>query len=60
MRADIPLEVAALLEELDRRIEESKALRVELQTKTAERRSLEQAVHKVGGPDTSKTSSSKA
>ena len=60
MRAEIPLEVAVLLEQLDRRIEESKALRVELQTKTAERRSLEQAVHKVGGPDTSKTSSSKA
>ena len=60
MRADIPLEVAALLEQLDRRIEESKALRVELQTKTVERRSVEQSVHKAGGPDTSKTSSSKA
>ena len=58
MRAEIPLEVAALLEQLDRRIEESKALRVELQKKTAERRAVEQAVH--GGPDTSWTSSGKA
>jgi hypothetical protein len=60
MRAEIPPEVAALLEQLDRRIEESKALRLELQTKTAERRSVEQADHKAGGPDTSKTSSSKS
>ena len=49
MRAEIPLEVAVLLEQLDRRIEESKALRVELQKKTAERREAEQAA---GGPST--------
>jgi len=48
MRAEIPLEVAALLEQLDRRIEESKALRLELQKKTAERRSAERSVDEVG------------
>jgi hypothetical protein len=42
MRADIPHDVAVLLEQLDRRIEESKALRVELQEKTAERQASEQ------------------
>jgi len=57
MRAEIPLEVAALLEQLDRRIEESKALRVELQKKTAERRAAEQVA---GGRRASKTPSSKA
>jgi hypothetical protein len=44
MRASIPPDVAALLEQLDRRIEEAKALRVELQEKTAERRAVEQTV----------------
>jgi hypothetical protein len=47
MPSSIPPEVAALLEQLDRRIEEAQALRVELQKKTAERRALEQTV-----PDT--------
>jgi hypothetical protein len=42
MRSSIPPAVAALLEQLDRRIEEAKALRVELLEKTAERRALEQ------------------
>jgi hypothetical protein len=37
MRAEVPQDVAALLEQFDRRIEESQALRVELQEKTAER-----------------------
>jgi len=44
MPSSIPPEVAALLEQPDRRIEEAKALRVELQEKTAERRALEQTV----------------
>jgi len=56
MRADIPLEVAVLLEQLDRRIEESKALRVELQKKTAERRAGEQPAR---DSDTTKTPTSK-
>jgi hypothetical protein len=43
MRSSIPPEVAALLEQLDRRIEEAKALRVELQEKTAEPRAVERA-----------------
>ena len=60
MRAEIPLEVAALLEQLDRRIEESKALRLELRKKTAERRSAERSVDEVSGPDTFSTSSRKA
>jgi hypothetical protein len=37
MRAQIPQDVAELLEKFDRRIEESQALRVELQQKMAER-----------------------
>jgi hypothetical protein len=44
MRASIPPDVAALLEQLDRRIEEAQALRVELQKKTVERHALEQTV----------------
>ena len=56
MRAEIPREVAALLEQLDRRIEESKALRLELQKKTAERRAGEQ---RAGDAHTPKTTSSK-
>ena len=44
MRANIPPDVAALLEQLDRRTEEAKALRVELQEKTFERRAVEQTV----------------
>ena len=47
MPSSIPPEVAALLEQLDRRIEEAQALRAELQEKTADRRALEQTV-----PDT--------
>jgi hypothetical protein len=43
MPSSIPPEVAALLEQLDRRIEEPKALRVELQEKT-QCRALEQTV----------------
>jgi hypothetical protein len=42
MRANIPHDVAALLEQLDRRIEESRALRVELQQKTDKRHTAEQ------------------
>jgi len=56
MRASIPPDVAALLEQLDRRIEESRALRAQLQAKTAERRDAEQmepAVHEARRPDTS-------
>ena len=56
MPAEIPADVAALLEQLDRRIEESQALRAQLQAKTAERRRAEQtepAVHGAGRPDTS-------
>jgi len=53
MPVEIPAEVAALLEQLDRRIEEAKALRVELQEKTAERRDAEQTVQGAGRPDTS-------
>lgn len=44
MPLEIPQHVAALLEQLDRRIEESRALRVELQAKTAERRVADQTV----------------
>jgi len=44
MPLEIPQDVAALLEQLDRRIEESRTLRVELEAKTAERRVADQAV----------------
>jgi hypothetical protein len=53
MRADIPQDVAALLERLDRLIEESRALRVELQERTAERRAEEESVRRGGGADKS-------
>jgi hypothetical protein len=53
MRADIPQDVAALLEQLDRRIEESRALRVELQEKRAERRAKEESVRRGDGADKS-------
>jgi rRNA-processing protein FCF1 len=53
MRAEIPPDVAALLEQLDRRIEESQALRVELQKKTAERRGVTQTVHEADDTDKS-------
>jgi len=52
MREEIPPGVAALLEELDRLIEESRAFRVELRQKTAERQALDQTIHGVN-PDTS-------
>ena len=51
MRAEIPPEVAALLEQLDRRIEESKALRVELREKTAERLAADQTIQGVASLD---------
>jgi hypothetical protein len=56
MPAEIPADVAALLEQLDRQIEESQALRAQLQPKTAERRDAEQTEPAVDGascPDTS-------
>jgi hypothetical protein len=53
MRGEIPPGVAALLEELDRLIEESRALRVELREKTAERQAVDQTIHAVSSPDTS-------
>jgi hypothetical protein len=53
MPAEIPPDVAVLLEQLDRRIEESRALRVELREKTAERRTADQTIQGVSSPDTS-------
>jgi len=53
MREEIPPGVAALLEELDRLIEKSRALRVELREKTAERQASDQTIHGVSSPDTS-------
>jgi hypothetical protein len=61
MPVEIPADVAALLEQLDRRIEEARVLRVELQEKTAERRDAEKTVHGAGRPDTSgKTETTRA
>jgi hypothetical protein len=51
MRAEIPPDVAVLLEQLDRRIEESRALRVELREKTAERRAADRTIHGVSSLD---------
>ena len=53
MRTEIPQGVAALLEELDRRIEESQTLRVELSAKMAERDAAEQCLDEGTGANKS-------
>jgi cell division septum initiation protein DivIVA len=54
MRGEIPEDVAALLEQFDRRIEESQALRVKLQQKMAERdEAAEQSADEMTGADKS-------
>jgi hypothetical protein len=53
MPGEIPPDVAVLLEQFDRRIEEARALRVQLQAKTAERRVADQTVHEAASADTS-------
>jgi hypothetical protein len=55
MRAKIPSDVAALLEKLDRQIEESEALRAELrEKKTANLWVTDETVHGVSTPLTSR------